>query len=162
MASCLILLPYSRQPTCLNVRKHYSWERRKTSCVVRIKKQTNILTKEIKIFDTQKRHGQKVAKKMKEGFLNIEDQALSRWSILVYRTPLKYYLPTAKLWKLFFQHYLLFFLLSHPKYFVAKCSHTDAHQRTDKIEDAIWQVSKRWHAEHRALCHTTGVPRNEH
>ncbi|MBD9028088.1 MAG: hypothetical protein EGQ96_06070 [Prevotella sp.] len=72
---------------------------------MRIKKQTNILTKEIKIFETQKRHGQKVAKKMKEGFLNIEDQALSRWSILVYRTPLKYYLPTAKLWKLFFQHY---------------------------------------------------------
>lgn len=42
-------------------------------------KQTNILTKEIKIFETQKRHGQKVAKKMKGGggFLNIEDQALS-------------------------------------------------------------------------------------
>lgn len=33
-------------------------------CVVRVKEQTNILTKEIKIFDTQKRHGQKVAKKM--------------------------------------------------------------------------------------------------
>ena len=65
LASCLILLPCSRQPTCLNVRKHYSWERRKTSCVVRMKKQTNILTKEIKIFETQKRHGQKVAKKMK-------------------------------------------------------------------------------------------------
>ena len=30
-------------------------------------KQTNILTKEIKIFDTQKRHGQKVAKKMRDG-----------------------------------------------------------------------------------------------
>lgn len=58
--------------------------------------------------------------------------------------------------------FLLFFLLSHPKYFIAKCSHTDAHQRTDKIEDAIWQVSKCWHAEHRALRHTTGVPRNEH
>lgn len=40
-------------------------ERWKTSCVVRMKKQTNILTKEIKIFETQKRHGQKVAKKMK-------------------------------------------------------------------------------------------------
>ena len=67
LASCLILLPCSRQPTCLNVRKHYSWERWKTSCVVRMKKQTNILTKEIKIFDTQKRHGQKVAKKMRGG-----------------------------------------------------------------------------------------------
>ena len=68
LASCLILLPCSRQPTCLNVRKHYSWERRKTSCVVRMKKQTNILTKEIKIFETQKRHGQKVAKKMRSRF----------------------------------------------------------------------------------------------
>ena len=65
LASCLILLPCSRQPTCLNVCKHYSWERWKTSSVVRMKKQTNILTKEIKIFETQKRHGQKVAKKMR-------------------------------------------------------------------------------------------------
>ena len=44
-------------------------------CVVRVKEQTNILTKEIKIFDTQKRHGQKVAKKMRGSLLPLQGGA---------------------------------------------------------------------------------------